>query len=101
MTIAVALIATGMPGSAAADLSSCVAGLRNAVVGAGIDRGLAARALGDVAFDEKAVRFSRTQPEYRTPIWDYMAFLVDRERIVTGQAMLMELASTLAAVEKA
>jgi lytic murein transglycosylase len=101
MTIAVALIATGMPGNAAADLSSCVAGLRNAVVGAGIDRGLAARALGDVAFDEKAVRFSRTQPEYRTPIWDYMAFLVDRERIVTGQAMLKEHASTLAVVEKA
>jgi lytic murein transglycosylase len=99
--IAVALIVIGIPGRAAADLSSCVAGIRNAVVGAGIDKGLAARALEDVAFDEKAVRFSRTQPEYRTPIWDYMAFLVDRERIVTGQAMLKEHASTLAAVEKA
>jgi lytic murein transglycosylase len=99
--IAVALVVTALPGSAAADLSSCVAGIRNGVVGAGIDRGLAARALDDVAFDEKAVRFSRTQPEYRTPIWDYMAFLVDRERIVTGQAMLKEHAGTLAAVEKA
>ena len=71
------------------------------MVRAGIDKALAARALADVAFDEKAVRFSRTQPEYRTPIWDYMAFLVDRERIATGQAMLKEHASTLAAVEKA
>jgi lytic murein transglycosylase len=94
------LIVTGLPGGAAADLSSCVAVIRNEVVRAGIDKALAARALADVAFDEKAVRFSRTQPEYRTPIWDYMAFLVDRERIVTGQAMLKEHAGTLAAVEK-
>lgn len=101
IAVAVALIVTGLPGSAAADLSSCVAGIRNEVVRAGIDKALAARALADVAFDEKAVRFSRTQPEYRTPIWDYMAFLVDRERIATGQAMLKEHASTLAAVEKA
>jgi lytic murein transglycosylase len=99
--IAVALIVAGTPGRAAADLSSCVAGIRNEVVRAGIDSSLAARALGDVGFDEKAVRFSRTQPEYRTPIWDYMAFLVDRERIATGQAMLKEHAGTLAAVEKA
>src|SRR5262245_40588337 len=48
--IAVTLVVTAMPGSAAADLSACVAGIRNGVVGAGIDRGLAARALDDVAF---------------------------------------------------
>ena len=43
MTIAAALIATGMPGNAAADLSSCVAGLRNAVVGQGSDRARSGR----------------------------------------------------------
>ncbi len=85
----------------AAALSTCVATIENEAVAAGIDRGLAARALADVTFDEKAVRFSRTQPEYRTPIWDYMAFLVDGERIATGQAMLKEHGSTLAAVERA
>jgi lytic murein transglycosylase len=85
----------------AAALATCVATIENEAVAAGIDRGLAARALADVTFDEKAVRFSRTQPEYRTPIWDYMAFLVDGERIATGQAMLKEHGSTLAAVERA
>src|SRR5690349_24335368 len=71
----------------AAALSTCVAAIENEAVAAGIDRGLAARAPADVTFDEKAGRFSRTQPEYRTAIWEYMAFLVDSERIVTGQAM--------------
>ena len=85
----------------AAALSTCVAAIEREAVAAGIDKGLAARALADVTFDEKAVRFSRTQPEYRTPIWDYMAFLVDRERIAAGQAMLEKHATTLAAVEHA
>jgi lytic murein transglycosylase len=54
-----------------------------------------------VKFDEKAVRFSRSQPEYQTPIWDYMSFLVDGERISTGQAMMKKHDRTLRAVEKA
>jgi lytic murein transglycosylase len=100
ISIAVALILAATPGNAA-ELASCAAAIRKAAVAAGIDSGLAARALEGVAFDEKAVRFSRTQPEYRTPIWDYMAFLVDRERIATGQAMLEEHGGTLKAVERA
>jgi lytic murein transglycosylase len=100
LSLATAVLLPGRPGFSA-DLSSCVAAIRKATVAAGIGSGLAGRALEGVAFDEKAVRFSRTQPEYRTPIWDYMAFLVDRERIVTGQAMLEEHGSTLKAVEGA
>lgn len=86
---------------AAASLESCVAGIRNAAIKAGVSRAVAAKALGGVRFDEKAVRFSRTQPEYRTPIWDYMAFLVDQERIDTGRAMMKRHDRVLRAVEKA
>ena len=98
--LAAIMLSSASPAEAAA-LSTCVAAIEREAVAAGIDRGLAARALADVTFDEKAVRFSRTQPEYRTPIWDYMAFLVDRERIAAGQAMLEKHGTTLAAVERA
>lgn len=85
----------------AASLNSCVAGIRNAAIKAGVDRAVATKALSGVKYDEKAVRFSRSQPEYHTPIWDYMAFLVDRERIDTGRAMMKKHNRVLRAVEKA
>ena len=86
---------------AAASLDSCVAGIRNAAIKAGVSRAVAVKALSGVKFDEKAVRFSRSQPEYRTPIWDYMAFLVDQDRIDTGLAMLKKHDRVLRAIEKA
>ena len=52
---------------------------------AGVSRSVANQALSGVKYEEKVVRFSRSQPEYRTPIWDYMAFLVDPERIATPE----------------
>ena len=30
------------------------------------------------------------QPEFKTPIWDYMAALVDDERVAQGRAMLSQ-----------
>jgi len=85
----------------AASLKSCVAGIRAAAIKAGVNRAVVKKTLGRVRFDEKAVRFSRTQPEYRTPIWDYMAFLVDAKRIRDGFAMMKKYNKTLRRVEKA
>jgi len=98
---ALVLIAAALlPGTAdARSLSSCVASLKHRLVRAGVPAKLAEEALSGVTFDEKVVRFSRTQPEYVTPIWDYMAFLVDPPRIADGKAMLRKYGSTLAAVE--
>ena len=96
--LALALLAPGI--SHAASLDSCVSGLKRDVIRAGVPAGLANAALSDVSFDEKVVRFSRTQPEYVTPIWDYMAFLVDPQRIADGRAMLKKYDSTLRAVER-
>jgi len=84
-----------------ASLKSCIAGLRATAIKSGVNPAIAKAALTGVAFDEKAVRFSRSQPEYRTPIWDYMAFLVDEERIAAGKAMLRKHSRTLKAVERA
>lgn len=83
-----------------ASLKSCVAGLKRAAIKSGVRPAVASKALGNVTFDEKTLRFSRKQPEYRTRIWDYMAFLVDAKRIRDGKAMMKKHNRTLRAVEK-
>ncbi|GAB2501502.1 lytic murein transglycosylase [Arenimonas alkanexedens] len=40
------------------------------------------------------------QPEFRTAIWDYLAGLVDEQRVADGQSMLAEHADLLARVEQ-
>lgn len=84
----------------AASLERCVASIKSAAIKAGVSRSVANAALGGVRYDEKVVRFSRSQPEYKTPIWDYMAFLVDDQRIADGKAMLKKHGRTLRSVEK-
>ncbi len=86
--------------AAAASLDACVNGIRKSAIAAGVSPAVANKALGNVRFDEKAVRFSRSQPEYKTPIWDYMAFLVDEERIKTGKSMLRKHRRALKSVER-
>jgi lytic murein transglycosylase len=97
MAVAACLLAT----PAAASFESCVKNIRAQVLAAGIKPDVVNAAFKGIAFDEKAVRFSRTQPEYRTAIWDYMAFLVDDVRIADGGKMLRRHDKTLRAVERA
>lgn len=100
-TCAVAL-ATGFLASPAwASFEACVKGVRAEVLKAGIKPDIVNAAFKGIAFDEKAVRFSRTQPEYRLAIWDYMAFLVDEARLVDGSKMMRTHDKTLRSVERA
>ena len=82
---------------ARADFSSCLASLR----ADGERAGISSRTL-DVAFnglqpDMKVLDFARAQPEFKTPIWDYMAGLVDEERVADGKAAMAKEARALAA----
>ena len=88
------------PTPAEASFKSCVAKIKRSAIKAGVSRAVAGKAFANIRQDEKVLRFSRSQPEYRTPIWDYMAFLVDQERIDTGRALLRTHGKTLRAVEK-
>jgi lytic murein transglycosylase len=45
--------------------------------------------------EPRAVAALNTQPEFSTPIWDYLAVLVDEERVAQGQAMLVTHADVL------
>jgi lytic murein transglycosylase len=85
--------------AAAQSFTDCVAGLRQQAIAAGLDRATAARALSLTQPDEKVLRFSQFSPEFDTPIWDYLAYLVDDQRIADGRAMMQRHAATLRAVE--
>ncbi|NNJ75607.1 MAG: lytic murein transglycosylase [Anderseniella sp.] len=98
--LALTLLA-GMSVPAQAKVSKgCIASIKKTVKRAGVKPSLVDKALDGAKFNEKVVRFSRSQPEFRTRIWDYMAFLVDPARIADGEANMDRHASTLAAVEK-
>lgn len=90
----------GLAPAAHATFPACVAGLKQAAVRSGVSPRLAERALALTEPNEKVMQLSALQPEFKTPIWDYMAFLVDDERIRDGRALLQRHAPTLAAAER-
>lgn len=92
---AAALLWTILPALAAApaaaqDFTACLGGLRTAAKAAGVGDRLLDQALSLSAPDERILRFSEAQPEFKTPIWDYIGFLVDDQRIADGRAMLKQ-----------
>jgi lytic murein transglycosylase len=85
---------------ARADFASCLASLRSEAVGHGLPPGTAASALDGLQPDLKVLDFQKDQPEFKTPVWDYLASLVDEERVTDGKAKMAENAAALAAAEQ-
>jgi lytic murein transglycosylase len=94
------LSVTGAGSAAAASFPSCVAGLKEAVVSAGVSQSVTSRALDLSRPDEKVLRLATEQPEFKTPIWDYLGFLVDEQRISDGRAMMRKHDHVLRAAEQ-
>ena len=90
------LAATG----ARADFDSCVAGLRSAAAAKGVSGATFDRAMAGVTPDMKVIEAMNNQPEFKTPIWDYLGTLVDDEKVAEGRSMMRQHASTLAAAEQ-
>ena len=84
----------------AQNFSSCLAGLKATAIKAGISPSVVSQALDNVQADEKVLRLSKVQPEFKTPIWDYFGFLIDEERVETGRAMMRKYDNVLRAAEK-
>jgi lytic murein transglycosylase len=98
--IAIALLgSTLLSAPALADFATCLSGLRSAAVGKGVSASTFDAATRGLQPDMKVIELMNNQPEFKTPIWDYLATLVDEEKVAEGQAMLRRHASTLAAAE--
>lgn len=86
------LPAVSLPVRASDRLEACVAGLRAQAVAQGIT--------ADIQADPTVLDAQANQPEFKTPIWDYLAFLVDEARIADGRAMLEQWSAVLADAER-
>ena len=93
-----AFLALGLP--ARADFASCVANLRADAAHAGISAATIERAFGGLTPDMKVLEFQQQQPEFKTPIWDYVEGLVDEERVADGKAAMAKNARALAYAEE-
>ncbi|ACA14629.1 lytic murein transglycosylase [Methylobacterium sp. 4-46] len=88
-----------LPGAARADFRSCLAGLGQEAGGRGISPAAFQAATAGIVYDDKVIELSQAQPEFKTPIWDYMAALVDDERVEDGRAAMRQHAAALAEAE--
>jgi lytic murein transglycosylase len=85
---------------ARADFASCLASLKSDAAAEGVSAATLKAAFDGLQPDAKVLDFQTNQPEFKTPIWDYMAGLVDDERVADGKAAMARLAGPLAAAEK-
>jgi lytic murein transglycosylase len=92
------LVALSTP--ARADFSSCVASLRAEASRAGVSGAALDAAFSGLQPDMKVLDFQKDQPEFKTPVWDYLATLVDEERVTDGKAAMAQVASALATAEQ-
>jgi lytic murein transglycosylase len=85
---------------ARADFSSCVGSLRADGARAGVSRATLDAAFNGLEPDMKVLEFEKQQPEFKTPIWDYVDGLVDEERVADGKAAMAANAHALARAEQ-
>jgi lytic murein transglycosylase len=95
--LAAALVASS---AARADFASCLASIRGEALQHGIPAAAFDAATAGLQPDMKVLDFQNNQPEFKTPIWDYLAGLVDDERVADGKDRLRQYASAFAAAEQ-
>ncbi|GJE41101.1 lytic murein transglycosylase [Methylobacterium soli] len=99
--LCLASLAAGLAttGAARADFQSCLSGIQAQAASAGVSAQTFRTATSGIIYDDKVIELSQAQPEFKTPIWDYMAALVDDERVDDGKAAMRQHGQALAAAE--
>lgn len=88
-----------LPAAADASFERCIGELRSEAQTRGIRPETFDVLTRTLEPDRSVLDLLDYQPEFRTPIWDYLAGLVDDERIADGRAMIEQWAATLQKVE--
>jgi lytic murein transglycosylase len=96
--IAVLMLAA-TAGAPAAGFETCVKELRRDATARGVTLQTFDAALAGVEPDPTVIEAMDNQPEFKTPVWDYLAALVDEQRIADGRAKLAEWSAVLGEVE--
>jgi lytic murein transglycosylase len=85
---------------ARADFASCVGSLRAEAARAGISAKTLNTAFSGLEPDAKVLDLQKQQPEFKTPIWDYVDGLDDDQRVSDGKAAMANQARPLARAEE-
>jgi lytic murein transglycosylase len=83
-----------------AEFQTCLKRLQPMASAKGVHGATFERLTQGLAPDMSVIEKLDYQPEFRSPIWDYLSGLVDDERVAEGQAMLVRHADTLKQVEQ-
>ena len=96
---ALCLAAVGLRDAwAASDFPTCLQALRSAAAAHGVTPETFDASTNGLEPND-VLHFQDEQPEFTTPVWDYMAGLVDQERVDDGKAMLDRYADALHRIE--
>lgn len=88
------------PEPSPAELARCLQALQPAAAKAGVATGRFGKLTDGVQADASVLELLDRQPEFKTPIWDYLAALVDDERVADGRAQQARWRDTLDAVAR-
>jgi lytic murein transglycosylase len=94
------LMSTAIASQTDPSFDTCVKGLRQSVLAQGITPSVFDQAMAGIKPDPDVLKAFSFQPEFRTAIWDYLAGLVDQERVDDGRAKLQEWSKVLAEAEQ-
>ena len=88
LLILAALLAATAP--ARAGFEDCVSSLRSHASAKGVSAATFTAATSGLQPNMEILGFLDAQPEFKTPIWDYLSGLVDDERVAEGRSKLSE-----------
>lgn len=97
-TITSLVLCSGMA-SANPEFQNCLNQLRPAALNAKVSTAIFDQYTRNLEPDMSVLEKLNFQPEFQTPIWDYMSGLVDQERVDLGQQMLKQHADVLRRIE--
>ncbi|WP_180176051.1 lytic murein transglycosylase [Acinetobacter sp. YH12025] len=72
------------------NFQGCLANLRSQAINAGVSASTYDRYTQNLTPDYSVIEKLNYQPEFSTPIWDYLSGLVDEERVQLGQQKLAQ-----------
>ncbi|MCL2161997.1 MAG: lytic murein transglycosylase [Betaproteobacteria bacterium] len=95
-------VSLSVPSALAADRDfvACLDRLRSQATQRGISKTTFDAHAAGIEPDLSVLELLDAQPEFKTPIWDYLAALVDDERVEDGRAMLEQWRDVLLRVEE-
>lgn len=96
----VLVVVLSSPPAYTQDFNACLKTLRGAALSQGVSAQTFDTATAGVEPDQSVLDAMDNQPEFKTPIWDYLAVLVDEQRIAEGRAKLAEWEAVLARAEE-